>query len=1067
VRKLRLLTKTMLKELAPLASLLLDYEVDRWLQNATNTTNATKTNSTNTTKTNTTNATKTTTTTTVKPPPLWQTGFVAAVLILMFLIMLSDYVGPDLVMFAGLLVFIVSGCVPIKDALVGFSNEGILTVMVLFVVAEGISRTGALDHYLGKLLGRPKTIPGAQIRLMIPIATLSAFLNNTPIVAVMIPVTLRWAKTIGIPKEQLLIPLSYATILGGTCTLVGTSTNLVVSGLLSKNYPKLKKIGLFYVGIWGVPNAILGIAYIALCGQYILPKGKQSDYDAEEFLLGAKVLPWSPAVGRTFKRSGLRDAGVVTLVSVRRAATGNVLRDISDDYVFSAGDELFFTGGVDKFSKFAKENALEVITTNNILPSDSSISEKETDVAKGDDINEVEHRQSINLLSDKIQGRESVQTGSRPSEVFVARSEDSKVVLVGVDARDRPGLLVEISTVISQHDLNVRYSEAKVFGDRSLSVWRNEETSKKADLEILRSAVLSTLLYTDASLVTRKIIRTLVTKSSALIGKKPIDVDFVGAYRASIVAYQKNGRNVALDVPFGAEDLLVLEVDEDSPLLTKPPTSSILNLLDKSILSKADDIEASKLSNRVWKDLQLVVKTSADVSALKGEFLTPFFVPHDSPLKGKTLSQLGYNNLPGVVLVSIECPSNKIGEANTAITADDPLLVGDVFWYLGSAEDIGDLQKVNGLVFYQAELTKRERAPLIQRRLVQAVVAKGSPLVGHTVTDARFRTEYGGVVIAIKRGNNRIREIPSHVKLHAGDLLLIEAGSTFVPNHRYNFNTFALIKEVEGSNPPRPRMFLICVALIATSLAVAALEYQSLMTTAGLVGVLFVMLGVLTQNEARNSLQWDIFITVASAFGVSNAMTASGVSKAVAGGLVKAGLALGIGNIGVYGSVYLAGNLLSAILTNNAAATLMFPIAMNAVDRTGADRFKMAIILMLSASDYITSFGYQTNLMVCAPGGYSNMDYLKFGAPMQIILWVSSVAFVGLFGPDDYKWIIAWVACSLFFIVVAILRLTNWRFWKKKTDESALVRKSTAWQFHDSAPLLSNKATGKKLSETV
>ena len=87
-------------------------------------------------------------------------------------------------------------------------------------------------------------------------------------------------------------------------------------------------------------------------------------------------------------------------------------------------------------------------------------------------------------------------------------------------------------------------------------------------------------------------------------------------------------------------------------------------------------------------------------------------------------------------------------------------------------------------------------------------------------------------------------------------------------------------------------------------------------------------------------------------------MTNSGVSKAVAGGIVKSGLALGVGNTGVYGSVQLANNLLGAILTNNAAATLMFPIASDALNRTDADRFKMAVILMLSASDCITSFGY-------------------------------------------------------------------------------------------------------------
>jgi hypothetical protein len=118
----------------------------------------------------------------------------------------------------------------------------------------------------------------------------------------------------------------------------------------------------------------------------------------------------------------------------------------------------------------------------------------------------------------------------------------------------------------------------------------------------------------------------------------------------------------------------------------------------------------------------------------------------------------------------------------------------------------------------------------------------------------------------------------------------------------------------------------------------------------------------------------------------------------------------------------LAANLLSAVLTNNAAAALMYPIAMNAVDQTGADRLKMSMILMLSASDYITSFGYQTNLMVYGPGEYKNVDYMKFGAPMQILLWLSSTAMVSATGS---KWYVSWLICALGFVVVAAIRLTN------------------------------------------
>jgi Na+/H+ antiporter NhaD/arsenite permease-like protein len=153
----------------------------------------------------------------------------------------------------------------------------------------------------------------------------------------------------------------------------------------------------------------------------------------------------------------------------------------------------------------------------------------------------------------------------------------------------------------------------------------------------------------------------------------------------------------------------------------------------------------------------------------------------------------------------------------------------------------------------------------------------------------------------------------------------------------------------------------------------------------------------------------------------------------------------------VYGAVYFAGNLLSAILTNNAAATLMFPIAMDAVDQTGADRLKMSMILMLSASDYITSFGYQTNLMVYGPGEYANVDFFKFGSIMQILLWLSTTAMVSTLSIDNPKWVVSWIICAIGFVVIAVVRLTGSLFFfkKKEVDEGKEGGKLTgglSWQ---------------------
>jgi hypothetical protein len=452
-------------------------------------------------------------------PPVWQAWVVGVTLAVMFLFMLKDWVGPDWVMVTGLMIFLVTEIVDAKEALVGFSNEGILTVLSLLVMADGVSRTGLLDYYLGLALGKPRTVVGAQLRLMIPIATLSAFLNNTPIVAVAIPFVLRWAKIIQVPRQQLLIPLSYATILGGTCTLVGTSTNLVVNGKLKEEYPDedAGKIGLFDLGIYGVPNALFGIIYMLCCGSFLLPNGRSQTSgggggggggetssggspaaDADDLLLGARVMPWSPSAGRTVKRSGLGDSGGIYLANVKRYATGNVQHAVSRDFVLSVGDELYFTGRVDQFSDFCQSHGLAIITTDEwhqgILINTNNVTDPAVAGASARDgqvgvsrvstfqSDEAERLRLVNCLMDQIEDRVPYENETKSTRVIVTRDYahtatdvddcESVAVIVAVDTIDRPGLMVKISDTLFEQGLQVRHSEAKVVHDRSLSIWR-------------------------------------------------------------------------------------------------------------------------------------------------------------------------------------------------------------------------------------------------------------------------------------------------------------------------------------------------------------------------------------------------------------------------------------------------------------------------------------------------------------------------------------------------------------------------------------------------------------------
>ena len=154
-------------------------------------------------------------------------------------------------------------------------------------------------------------------------------------------------------------------------------------------------------------------------------------------------------------------------------------------------------------------------------------------------------------------------------------------------------------------------------------------------------------------------------------------------------------------------------------------------------------------------------------------------------------------------------------------------------------------------------------------------------------------------------------------------------------------------------------------------LAVVTAGVTSLLVCGLVTSIIMVLLGILSQQECRDAVNWEVYVTIACAFGIGTALTNSGLANLIAEGLVKLGESLGIGYAGLYGAVYLGTFLISNVVTNNAAAALMFPIAMEAADKTGADRLLMAYDLMLAASaSFMSPFGYTTNLLIYGPGGY-------------------------------------------------------------------------------------------------
>ena len=254
------------------------------------------------------------------------------------------------------------GVLSAGEALSGLSNSGLVTVGVLFIVVAGLCETGGVDWLGQRLLGRPRTLAGAQLRILGPVAGLSAFLNNTPVVAMLIPAVTDWAKRLGFSVSKLMIPLSYAAIFGGTCTLIGTSTNLVVNGLLMANTDS-PGLSMFDITWLGVPCALLGMGYLLLAGRWLLPERKpvmSKLADPREYTVEMLVEAGSPLVDKSIEQAGLRHLPGMYLMEIHRG--DEVLVAVGSAQRLKANDRLVFVGIVESVKDLHRIRGLQPAT---------------------------------------------------------------------------------------------------------------------------------------------------------------------------------------------------------------------------------------------------------------------------------------------------------------------------------------------------------------------------------------------------------------------------------------------------------------------------------------------------------------------------------------------------------------------------------------------------------------------------------------------------------------------------------------------------------------------------------
>lgn len=301
----------------------------------------------------------------------WEAWATVAVIALVFYLLVSNTASPDVSLGGGAGVLMTLGLLSARlptarDAASAFGNEALLTIAALFVVAAGLTDTGAIHWITERVLGRPRSDTDAQVRLVFPVATMSAFVNNTPIVAMFIPVVNDWSRRAGITPSKLFIPLSYAAILGGICTLIGTSTNLVVNALMidaQRSDPSMPVMTMFTISAVGLPVAVVGLVYLVVAAPRLLPDRRPSTAtmdERREYTVEMYVEPRGGLPGRTIEDAGLRRLPGMFLSAIERDEETIVA--VGPEQRLRAGDRLTFVGVVESVADLQRIRGLSPAT---------------------------------------------------------------------------------------------------------------------------------------------------------------------------------------------------------------------------------------------------------------------------------------------------------------------------------------------------------------------------------------------------------------------------------------------------------------------------------------------------------------------------------------------------------------------------------------------------------------------------------------------------------------------------------------------------------------------------------
>jgi di/tricarboxylate transporter len=325
-------------------------------------------------------------------------------------------------------------------------------------------------------------------------------------------------------------------------------------------------------------------------------------------------------------------------------------------------------------------------------------------------------------------------------------------------------------------------------------------------------------------------------------------------------------------------------------------------------------------------------------------------------------------------------------------SADKVLRVGDALRVRVDAEAIESLKGEPGIT-----LASREAEPPTDGVLVETVVLPGSSLVGRSLVESRFRNTHRATVLAIRQRGALVHRRLKTVPLAAGDTLLLEARPEQLETLRSS-EDLAVVSETGGRRPLAPGRLALAAALLVGAVVAAALGLSPIVASATVAAVLAVATGCLSLEEAYESIDWQVIFLLAGVLTLGEALETTGGAALVAQGLLTF---LGpLGPVALVAGFYLVTTILTEVMSNNATVALLAPVALVAGETLGIDARPLLVAVTVAASSsFMTPVGYQTNTLIYGPGQYRFGDFLRVGAPLNLLFWIVSSLVIPLVWP--------------------------------------------------------------------